>query len=359
MIMNRVLHIAKNETRIIETPIPKPAENFVLVRQVYAPNCIEHRVYKTGFYEWHESPTHCGHEGVGEIWDIGPGVEGFEKGDRVIIFQGWPCGDCYVCDRGLSPTHCADLKGPKDIEARNKSQSGGAGFSEYRLAPVDMVSKLPDDLDFKYAAAGNCLIGCTYSAMRDHHIGPDHYCLIGGVGFVGHATLVNLKHRGAKTIVLGRHEGRMQTAKELGADIVVNPEDPDWQEQIRDFTPRGQGVDFAFECSGFPYYQQKCLDMLRPYGTLVLLGYAADQGKELTWALNTEYGLCWHHKTITAHFDVNSGHRQDILHTLRDPWIQKMVDRLVTHIMPMSKASEAFELLNQKKAGKIYFDPRA
>jgi len=306
MIMNRVLHIAKNETRIIETPIPKPAENFVLVRQVYAPNCIEHRVYKTGFYEWHESPTHCGHEGVGEIWDIGPGVEGFEKGDRVIIFQGWPCGDCYVCDRGLSPTHCADLKGPKDIEARNNSQSGGAGFSEYRLAPVDMVSKLPDDLDFKYAAAGNCLIGCTYSAMRDHHIGPDHYCLIGGVGFVGHATLVNLKHRGAKTIVLGRHEGRMQTAKELGADIVVNPEDPDWQEQIRDFTPRGQGVE-----------------------------------------------------TITAHFDVNSGHRQDILQTLRDPWIQKMVDRLVTHIMPMSKASEAFELLNQKKAGKIYFDPRA
>jgi len=206
MIMNRVLHIAKNETRIIETPIPKPAENFVLVRQVYSPNCIEHRVYKTGFYEWHESPTHCGHEGVGEIWDIGPGVEGFEKGDRVIIFQGWPCGDCYVCDRGLSPTHCADLKGPKDIEARNNSQSGGAGFSEYRLAPVDMVSKLPDDLDFKYAAAGNCLIGCTYSAMRDHHIGPDHYCLIGGVGFVGHATLVNLKHRGAKTIVRSKSE---------------------------------------------------------------------------------------------------------------------------------------------------------
>lgn len=354
---NRILQISKGHTEVIERQMPEPGDGFVLVRQKYAPNCIEHRVYKTGFYEWHESPEHCGHEGVGEIWDVGPNVSGFNKGDRVIIFQGWPCGNCYVCDNDLSPTHCASLKGPKEVEAFNGSESGGAGFSEFRLAPANMISKIPDSLDFKYAAAGNCLIGCTYSAMIDHQIGPEHTCLIGGVGFVGHATLVNLKHRGAKTIVLGRHEGRMRTAKELGADLIVNPEDKDWQDQIRDFTPRGQGVDFAFECSGFPYYQQKCLDALRPYGSLVLLGYAADQGKELKWALNTEHGLCWSHKTITAHFDVNVNHRNGIIQTLGDPWVQGMIDRLVTHIMPMSKASEAFEMLNEKKAGKIYLEP--
>lgn len=355
---NRVLNISKGHTEIKEAPIPQPKDNFVVVRQRYAPNCIEHRIYQTGFYEWHESPSHCGHEGVGEIWDVGPGVTGFEKGDRVIIFQGWPCGDCWVCDNAMSPTHCAGLQGPKEIEAYNNAESGGAGFCEYRLAPVNMVSKIPDDLSFKHAAAGNCLIGCTYSAMRDHHVGPEHTCLVGGVGFVGHATLVNLKHRGARVIVLGRHGKRMQTARELGADLVVNPEDKDWVDQIREFTPKRQGVDFSFECSGYPYYQQKCLDVLRPYGTLVLLGYAADQGKDLKWALNTEHGLCWSHKTITAHFDVNVAHRADIIQTLRNPWVQGMVDRLVTHIIPMTNASEAFELLMQKEAGKIYLDPR-
>jgi len=354
---NRILKVTKGIAEVVEHPMPNPHKGFVVVRQHYAPNCIEHRVYKTGYHEWHESPLHCGHEGVGTISAVGPGVSDFNEGDRVLIFQGWACGHCYVCEQGLGATHCMNLKAPKEIEAFNKSKSGGAGFSEYRLVPGNMLAKIPDDLDFKYAAAGNCLIGCTYSAMRDYAIGPEHICLLGGVGFVGHATLVNLKHRGAKVIVLGRNNGRMKTAKELGADAIINPEDKNWMEQVKDRTPQGRGVDFAFECSGYPYYQQRCLDALRHYGTLILLGYAADQGKELTWALNTEHGLCWGHKTISAHFDVNFNHRSDLIECLRDPWIQGMVDRLVTHIMPMSEAAAGFELLIQKEAGKVYFEP--
>ncbi|WP_109355578.1 zinc-binding dehydrogenase [Sphingorhabdus sp. EL138] len=354
---NRVLKIDKGFAQVVEAPMPTPMNDFIVVKQHYAPNCIEHRVYQTGYFEFHESPVHCGHEGVGEVWDVGPMAKGFEKGDRVIVFQGWPCGHCHVCEGGLSPTHCVDLKYPKHVEAANKSASGGNGFCEYRLVPAAMLHKIPDDLSFKHAAAGNCLIGCTYSAMRDHHIGPEHVCLIGGVGFVGHATLVNLKHRGATIIALGRHEGRMKTATELGVDHIVNPEANDWLDQIKDFTPNGRGVDYAFECSGYPYYQQKCLEAVKHYGTLILLGYAANEGSDLKWALNTEYGLCWGHKTITSHFDVNSNHRTDLIQTLRDPWIQKMVDQLVTHDLPMSRAPEAFELLNQKEAGKVYFRP--
>ena len=355
--LNQVLRIEKGHAEVVERPMPHAEEGFVVIRQEYAPNCIEHRVYKTGHNEWFESPLHLGHEGVGVISEVGPGVTGFAEGDRVIIFQGWTCGSCWVCEHGLGATHCMDLKGPKDIEVYNRSESGGAGFSRYRLAPASMLQKIPGELDFKYAAAGNCLIGCTYSAMRDHNISPEHYCLIGGVGFVGHATLVNLKYRGAKVICLGRDERRMKIAIELGADLVVNPEDNNWIEQVRDFTPQGRGADFSFECSGYPYYQQKCLDALRHYGTMILLGYAAHEGPELKWALNTEWGLCWGHKTITAHFDVNFNHRQDLVETLCDPWIQKYVDTLVTHELPMSRAAEGFEALNNKEAGKVYFIP--
>ena len=354
---NRVLKIEKGLAEVVELPMPEPAEGFVMVRQRYAPNCIEHRVYKTGYYEWHESPVHCGHEGTGTIHAVGPGVTDFEEGDRVLIYQGWACGRCFVCDNGLGATHCMNLKAPKEVEEFNQSASGGAGFSEYRLVPANMLSKIPSSLDFKYAAAGNCLIGCTFSAMHDHQIGPEHVCLLGGVGFIGHATLANLKYRGARVIVLGRHGPRMQKAREMGADLVVNPEDSDWMEQIRDHTPDGRGVDFAFECSGYPYYQQKCLDSLRHYGTLVLLGYAANEGPDLKWALNTEYGLCWGHKTITSHFDVNFNHRDALVKTLEDPWIQNMVDRLVSHVLPMSRAAEGFELLNDKAADKVYFEP--
>ena len=132
------------------------------------------------------------------------------------------------------------------------------------------------------------MIGCTYSPVRDLHVTNEHVCLVGGVGFVGLATLVNLKYRGSKVIVLGRDKMRMNAAMgQFGADHWINPDDSDWLEQVRELTPKGRGVDFAFECSGYPYYQQRCLDATRHYGHLVLLGYAAHEGPELKW--ETEY----------------------------------------------------------------------
>lgn len=342
--------------------MPVPREGFVLVRQEIAPNCIENRAYKMDFIEWFESPTTLGHEGCGEIVSVGPGVTDWSVGQRVVIFQGWACGKCWVCERGLGATHCINVKSQAQIEEANGAASGGGGFNEYRLVPVNMMTEIPDDLSYKYASAANCLIGCTYSPIRDHHVTNEHYCVIGGVGFIGLATLVNLKFRGAKVICIGRDKKRMEAARSLGADFIINSEDDDWLDQVKACTPDERGADFAFECSGYPYYQQKCLEAIRNYGTLILLGYAAHEGPELKWQLNTEYGLCWEHKTITAHFDVSFNHRRDILETLRDPWIQEQLDKLITHTFPMSRAAEAFELLNNRNetdefVGKVHLIP--
>ena len=73
---------------------------------------------------------------------------------------------------------------------------------------------------------------------------------------------------------------------------------------------------------------------------------------------NTEYGLCWPHKTITAHFDVNFNHRQDLMDVLQDPWMQKQVDAMISHEFPMSEAAEAFETIIAKKACKVHLFPQ-
>ena len=362
MKINKVLEIKKGSAKVLEMPVAKPAAGFVRVRQTIAPNCIEHRAFKTGFIEWHETHTSLGHEGVGVVEAVGPGETRYKVGDRVVIFQGWACGDCWVCENGLGATHCINIKGPQEIEEANNSESGGAGFCEYRLVPNNMLSKIPEGLSDKYASAANCLIGCTYTPVREHHITQEHVCVVGGVGFIGLATIVNLKYRGAKVIAIGRDTKRMARAAELGADVIINSEDEDWLEQIQAHTIDGRGADFSFECSGYPYYQQKCLDSLRHYGTMIQLGYAADQGTDLKWDLNTEYGVCWPKKTITASFDVDFRHRREILETLCDPWMQEKVDKLVTHTFPMSKAAEAFEMLNDRNSveefvGKVHLIP--
>ncbi|MEH6549392.1 MAG: zinc-binding dehydrogenase [Pseudomonadales bacterium] len=363
MKLNRILEIKQGRTRILERPVAEPATGFVLVRQTIAPNCIEHRIFETGFYEFHEGPCHAGHEGVGVIDAVGDGVTRWKVGQRVVVFQGWACGECYVCENGLGSTHCINLKLPTDVEEYNSSQSGGNGFCQYRLVPQNMLELIPEELDDKYASAANCLIGCTYSGIRDLNIGPEDVCLVGGVGFIGLATIVNLKYRGAKVIVLGRDKKRMKAAFDIAeADHYVNPEDHDWMEQVKAFTPQGRGVDFSFDCCGYPYYQQKCLDVTRHYGTLMILGYAAHEGEALRWDMHTESALCWGHKKVTAHFDVNFNHRKDILNVLCDPWIQSKLDKLITHQFPMSQADEAFKMLINRKEGdefigKVQFIP--
>ena len=280
---NKVLRIELGSAEVEEKEITEPGPGFVLIRQAIAPNCIEHRIYETGFYEFHEGCHHAGHEGVGEIVAVGPGVQHWREGQRVVVFQGWGCGHCWVCENGLSPTHCINLKLPTDIEAHNGSESGGNGFCEYRLVPANMIEEIPDGLSYKYASAANCLIGCTYSGVRDLNIGPEDVCLVGGVGFIGLATIVNLKYRGAKVIALGRDEARMTAARDMfEVDHVVSPEEDDWLEQVKALCPKERGgVDYAFECSGYPYYQQRCLEAVRHYGTMMLLGYAAHEGEDL------------------------------------------------------------------------------
>jgi threonine dehydrogenase-like Zn-dependent dehydrogenase len=377
---NRVLEIRKGEARVVEQPVAEPGAGFVLVRQTIAPNCIEHRIYESGFFEFHEQGpsrrlddhawlgdgeycAHAGHEGVGEIVAVGPGANRWQPGQRVVVFQGWACGECWVCENGLGSTHCINLGLPVDIEQTNGSRSGGNGFCEYRLVPANMLEEIPDGLSDKYASAANCLIGCTYSGIRDLKVEPESVCLVGGVGFIGLATLINLKYRGARVIALGRDPARMEAASSLfEADHIVNPEDPDWLEQVRALTPQGRGVDFAFECSGYPYYQQRCMESLRHYGTLMLFGYAAHEGRDLTWNIHTESALCWGHQVITAHFDVNFNHRKDILRMLCDLWVQGKLDQLITHSFPMSQANEAFELLlnrseSKEFVGKIHLIP--
>ncbi len=365
---NTVLTIpAPRTTGLKRKPYPVITPGFVLVEVAIAPVCNEARIYRDHQFEWHDGPEQLGHEGVGTIIETTVGSR-FSVGDRVLIFQGNSCQECFVCTQGLSPTHCLGLPyedydngmapqdvtaGPLGIENVNGSESGGFAMAQYRIAPEHMIMKIPDGLRFKHAAAGNCTLGCTYTAAEHLNVRAGDIVLVGGIGFIGLGAIVNAKYRGATVIALGRNEFRMNLCRELGVDLVVNPEDPDWLSQIHAVTGRRKGADAAFECSGAPYYLDRCFAGLRRYGSLFSLGFLGSDNYSVS-ILNT---MMDRHLTWTAGHDVRFRDRDGLVRMLCDPQVQVGIDTLVTHDVAMSDAQQAFEAGLSKKCGKIYLRP--
>ena len=383
---NVVLTIPRpGEIALKERPHPKITSGFALVRVRIAPICIEHQIYRDFTFEWMEDKENMGHEGVGEVCEVAPGSR-FKVGDRVIIYQGHPCGQCYVCTSALSPTHCmrvpyeqmiagSTIKGIADsgdgsgtlqtlgemgigrraIEIECGSDGGGFGFGRFRIAPELMLQKIPDTLDFRYAAAANCACGCTYTGIEELGVGPGDFVLVAGIGFIGFGAIINAKFRGATVIALGRNEYRMRQAMQMGADYVLNPEHQDWLEQLREITGYKQGVDFAAECSGYPYYQNKCIAAVRRYGGVFFFGHVPGADHKLEIHILDE--IMNRHVHITGGHDVRWLHREGLLNMLQDDSVQQGIDTMVTHEFNMSDGKAAFEAALSKQAGKIYLYP--
>jgi D-arabinose 1-dehydrogenase-like Zn-dependent alcohol dehydrogenase len=350
------LRVEKGKAEVIEVPIPKASgKGFVVVESAYAGICTEQKCYDQGYYEAHEGPVHLGHEGCGTIVEVGPGVCDYEVGDRVIMHIGWSCGHCYVCESGRASTNCANLKVASDMEDANGcvEGGGGAGFNRFRLVHSNNLQKIPDSLDFRYARAANCSIGSTYSIVRNMDVGPQTYALVAGVGFIGHAVIANLKHRGATVIGLGRNQDRLNIAKRVGLDHVINPDAPDWLEQINAITPDGRGVDVSYECSGHPDYQRKSLDAIRKFGTLVVMGYQME--KDWTLDVHVHDDILLMARTITGMEDLELRHRAEMLEVLQDPAMQQRIDDMFEEDVSIYDAEDVFKKILTKKHGKFFF----
>ncbi len=368
--LNTVLTIPQPRTVALATrPYPVAGPGFVVVETAVAPVCNEGRIYRDHQFEWHDSPEHLGHEGVGTVTETSPGSR-FEPGDRVIVYQGNSCRECFVCTRGLSPTHCLGIPyeshdeglAPQDIEAGllgiekvNGSASGGFAMSRYRLAPEHMVQSIGGELSFHHAAAANCLLGCTYTAAEEAGVSAGDVVLVAGVGFIGLGAICNALYRGATVVVLGRHPYRMELCRRLGVEAIIDPDREDWLERLHAVTGGRRGVDVAFECAGVPFYLDRCLAGLRRYGTLYSLGHA---GASERYPLSVLNDLVDRHITWTGGHDVRFRDRDGLLRMLCDPAVQRHIDVLVTHTVPMSRAADAFEVALSKDCGKIYLLPQ-
>jgi len=243
-----------------------------------------------------------------------------------------------------------DKAAMRGIELRNGSASGGFAMEYYRIAPEANLARIPDSLDFRYAASANCSFGVGFSSQELMDVKAGDTVLVGGVGFIALGHVISALYRNARVIALARNPYRIDLMKRMGVEHFINPEDDDWAEQVRLLTYNGQGVDVAIDGSGVAFYQERLMSAVRKYGQINFSGHTPGSRVSLS---PLQHVLDPAHR-ISGQHDVRVRDRERLIRALMDPEVQRMVDVMVTHEYPMSRAGEAFAQQVSKECGKIY-----
>lgn len=272
-----------------------------------------------------------GHEWVGEVAEVGEGVEGWSIGDRAVDFRG-SCGECHWCRRGLNHLCMGGRIRGTPFEGGSWASMSGA-MAEYVLRPARTRMRVPDSVSDEEAALTEPL-NVGLSPVYEAGIKAADSVAILGAGHIGQLAMLAAKAAGAApVIVTDRIKSRLDKALELGADYALNADEGDVYEQILDITEAG--ADAVFVCvRGADVLQQSTLAVRRE-GTIAIVGFPKPV------ELNPIYWLTKHLKIIGC--DPLGRYNIQAMRLME----YKQVDcrSLVSEIMPLEDVGKAFESL--------------
>src|SRR3990170_7483370 len=227
-----------NDIRIEEVSVPVPEQGEVLVRVGACGICGTDLKIVAGVYEgsWPPAlPFIQGHEWAGAVAALGEGVTGLQVGDRVAAENHKGCGACANCRRGRY--NLCEVARTKGKAYKLYGHSAPGAFADYAARPAGLLHKLPDAVSFEESTIVN-QGAFGLHAIRRCRIEPGDTVAVIGPGLVGLITLQLAKAVGAiRVIVVGRG-ARLDLARELGADEVVDYSITDPVEAIRALTGR-------------------------------------------------------------------------------------------------------------------------
>lgn len=217
-------------------------------------------------------PHILGSDIAGEVVEVGEGVRTVSVGTAVIVYPVVSCGKCRFCKLGRENL-C------REVQIIGAHRAGG--YAEYVVVPERNVLPKPANLSFEEAAAFPLVfLTAWHMLMTKARLQPGEWVLVmGGSSGVGTAAIQIAKLRGTLVIATAGNEAKMERCRALGADFVVNHNDPNWPTQVREIT-EGEGVDVVFEHIGQAVFPA-CVRLLAKGGRLVTCG--ATTGAEATF----------------------------------------------------------------------------
>jgi S-(hydroxymethyl)glutathione dehydrogenase/alcohol dehydrogenase len=282
-----VLSAVGTPLRIEELRHPEPKDGEVRIKIAACGVCHSDLHIAKGHLKF-PMPVVLGHEISGRVDALGPGVGGFNLGDRVVSSFIMPCGKCPSCDRGrddLCETYFAfnRVKGVLyDGKTRLFRGDGSpvamqmmGGMAQYAIVPVTDVFPLPALLPLEESCILGCALMTAYGAIKNAaQLREGQSVAVIGAGGVGSNVIALARAFGAKQVIaVDVRPDKLEAARALGATDTIDGRSPEPVAQLQTLTS-GRGVDVAIEAIGRPETVTQAFNMVADGGRVVVLGVA-------------------------------------------------------------------------------------
>ncbi len=320
-----------------EVPTPQVGPRDVLVK-VRACGLNHLDIFtREGSHGVHAPLPHIGGlETAGEIAELGADVTDWRVGDRVLVGPAITCGVCEYCTSG-NDNICPHRK----VFGVNVD----GGFAEYIKVPASILIRMPDTLTFVQAAASPSAFGTAWHMLVTRaQIKPGEWVLILAAGSsIGVAGIQIAKYFNCKVIATASTDEKLEKAKEIGADYLINYAQRNFAHEVMHIT-QNRGVDVVFEHVGMTTWE-KSIASLRPTGRLVTCGGTTGRfGQTDIWS------IFWKQISLLGSFGWTAKEFYPVWELVGKRVFQPIIDRT----FPLAETAAAQQyMMERKQFGKV------
>ena len=345
--MRAAVFIGRDQIRLQEVPRPEPGPGEALIKITVTTIC------GTDVHIWKaEYPVRAGlivgHEPVGRIEALGAGVTGFEQGDRVVVGAITPCGQCGACLSGHGAQCSQGAAGYRAIGGWQFGNTIHGCQAEYVIVPSAQanLARIPDDLQDEEVVLCPDIMSTGFAAAeRGVRIGDA--VAVFAAGPIGLCAVAGARLSGASLVIAvdSVHE-RLQVAKDMGADVVLDYRQQDVVAEIRRLT--GGGADVTIEALGQQATFENALRAVRPGGIVSSLGVYSGH---LRVPLDAYAAGLGDHTIVTTLCPGGKERMRRLMSVIRARRFP--IPRLITHRFGLEQIEEAYELFANQRDGVL------